>query len=195
MRLSGVPRSRDLQYTAGAASHYLVRAAAADGGERRSPLTIAVSRPGEASFRKVFLIRHAEFTGGPGESNKTAVLSYPYAVEHAAKLYVCCPNSVGNPTPVGAGHELWNNGAQLAVIAVTSLAVCERLGRFASHGSRGLLRERFNNDRVDLRSSALPEHHAESFRAPASRVHFFNVDVDGVDTCQSAGDLAVVHVK
>ena len=91
-------------------------------GKRRSPLTIALSRPGEETFSKVFVIRHALFPEGPGESNKGAALSYPYAVEHDGKLYVGYSNSGDKSTRVGTGRELWNNNsAELAVIPVSEL--------------------------------------------------------------------------
>jgi hypothetical protein len=57
-------------------------------GGNRSPLTIAVSRPGESVFSKVFLIRPSVFAGTPGVSAANADFSYPYAVEHAGKLYI-----------------------------------------------------------------------------------------------------------
>ena len=101
---------------------YLVCTTTADGGKRRSPLTIAVSRPGETLFSKIFVIRHAEFPTGPGESNKGAALSYPYAVEHAGMLYVGYSNSGDKTTRVGTGRELWNNNsAELAIIPLENL--------------------------------------------------------------------------
>jgi hypothetical protein len=85
-------------------------------------LTIAVSRPGETLFSKIFVIRHAEFSGGPGESSKDAALSYPYAVEHDGKLYVGYSNSGDKTTRVGTGRELWNNNsAELAIIPIEKL--------------------------------------------------------------------------
>ena len=101
---------------------YLVCTTTADSGNRRSPLTIAVSRPGETLFSKVLVIRHAEFPTGPGESNKSAALSYPYAVEHDGKLYVGYSNSGDKTTRVGTGRELWNNNsAELAIIPIEKL--------------------------------------------------------------------------
>ncbi len=55
---------------------------------RRSPLTIAVTKPGEWTFSKVFVIRHALLPDGPGPSAENYDLSYPYAVEQDGKLYV-----------------------------------------------------------------------------------------------------------
>ena len=85
----------------------------ADGGTRRSPLTIAVSRPGEWAYSRVYLIRHAVFPEGPGASHPKAALAYPYAVEHAGKLYVGYSNSNGGGN--------FRNSAELAVIPVASL--------------------------------------------------------------------------
>lgn len=95
--------------------HYLICSTTADGGNRRSPLTIAISRPGENTFSKVFVIRHAVFENGPGESDPGAALSYPYAIEYQGKLYVGYSNNGerrGN-----------NNSAELAVIPVEKLMV------------------------------------------------------------------------
>ena len=92
---------------------YLICSTTADGKNRRSPLTIAVSKPGENTFSKVFVIRHAVFDDGPGESHPSAALSYPYAVEHQGSLYVGYSNNGerrGN-----------NNSAELAVIPITKL--------------------------------------------------------------------------
>lgn len=94
---------------------YLICTTTADSGKRRSPLTIAVSRPGETRFCRVFTIRPAEFPAGPGESNPRAGLAYPCALEHEGKLYVGYSNSNGR----GGNH----NSAELAVIPVASLLV------------------------------------------------------------------------
>jgi len=101
---------------------YLVCSTSADGGKRRSPLTIAVSKPGETKFSKVFVIRHALFPAGPGESHGGASLSYPCAIEHEGKLYVGYSNSGGKVGRIGEGRELWNNNsAEMAVIPVAEL--------------------------------------------------------------------------
>ena len=68
--------------------NYLVCTTTADSGGRRAPLTIAVSRPGESTFSRVFVIRHAVFPEGPGPSDPAIDFSYPYAVEHDGHLYV-----------------------------------------------------------------------------------------------------------
>jgi hypothetical protein len=67
---------------------YLVCTTTADTGGKRSPLTIAVSKPGESLFSQVFLIRHSVSEKTPGISNERADFSYPYAVEHEGKLYI-----------------------------------------------------------------------------------------------------------
>ncbi len=92
---------------------YLVCSTTADGGGRRYPLTIAVSRPGEAKFSKVFAIRRAEFPEGPGESHPRAALSYPYAIENDGTLYIGYSNAGGR-----GGNQ---NSAELAVIPVEKL--------------------------------------------------------------------------
>lgn len=108
--------------TLGTGQHYLIGSTAVDSGTRRSPLTIAVSRPGENVFRKVYVIRHAVFPEGPGESHPHAALSYPYAVEHDGQLYVGYSNNGGNVGRVGKGRELANNNsAELAVLPIASL--------------------------------------------------------------------------
>jgi len=94
---------------------YLVCSTTADGGGRRYPLTIAVSRPSESVFSKVFVVRHAEFPAGPGESHPKAALSYPYTIEHAGKLYIGYSNAGGR----GGNH----NSAELAVVPISSLKV------------------------------------------------------------------------
>ena len=103
---------------------FLICSTSADGGKRRSPLTIAVSKPGEENLSKVFVIRHAEFPAGPGESHRNSALSYPCAIEHGGKLYVGYSNSGGGVGRVGTGRELWNNNsAEMAVIPVEKLKV------------------------------------------------------------------------
>ena len=94
---------------------YLICSTTADGGNRRSPLTIAVSKPGEHTFSKVFVIRHAVFENGPGESHPGAALSYPYATEHQGKLYVGYSNN-------GQRHGN-NNSAEMAVIPCEKLMI------------------------------------------------------------------------
>jgi hypothetical protein len=110
--------------TLSSGQRYLICTTTADSGGRRSPLTIAVSRPGEPLFSKVFVIRHAEFPAGPGESHERTALAYPCAIEHDGKLYVGYSNSGGGVGRTGTGRELWNNNsAELAVIPVQNLCV------------------------------------------------------------------------
>jgi hypothetical protein len=87
---SNLPMATSKPYagTLSTGQHYLVCTTTADTGGNRSPLTIAVSRPGESVFSKVFLIRPSVFAGTPGVSAANADFSYPYAVEHAGKLYI-----------------------------------------------------------------------------------------------------------
>lgn len=96
---------------------FLICSTSGDGGSRRSPLTLALSRPGEEAFSEVWVIRHAEFPEGPGESHAKASLAYPDAVEHEGNLYVAYSNSGGR----GRNH----NSAELAVIPLTSLEESE----------------------------------------------------------------------
>ena len=89
---------------------YLVCTTTADTGGRRTPVTIAVSRPGESVFSKVFVIRRSVFPEGPGVSDPRADFSYPYAVEHDGKLFI--------------GYTHKSHGAnELAVLPVESLRV------------------------------------------------------------------------
>ena len=89
---------------------YLVCTTTADTGGARSPLTIAVSKPGESVFSKVFLVRRSVFDGTPGVSHPSADFSYPYAVERDGNLYI------------GYTHKS-HAANELAVIPIASLAV------------------------------------------------------------------------
>lgn len=101
---------------------FLIGSTSADGGHRRSPLTIAVSKPGHTEFTKIFVVRHAEFPWGPGESHPQAALAYPCAAEHDGKLYVGYSNNGGNVGRIGTGRQLWNNNsAELAVVPISEL--------------------------------------------------------------------------
>ena len=101
---------------------YLISSISGDGGNRRAPLCIAVSEPGEEAFSRVFVIRDAVHTTGPGESHPKAALAYPCALEMDGFLYVGYSNSGGGAGRVGTGRELWNNNsAELAVIPLDSL--------------------------------------------------------------------------
>ena len=101
---------------------YLINSISGDGGNRRSPLSIAVSEPGEEAFRRIFIIRDAVHPSGPGESHPKAGLAYPCALELGGFLYVGFSNSGGGIGRAGTGRELWNNNsAELAVIPLEAL--------------------------------------------------------------------------
>ncbi len=108
---SNLPMATSKPYagTLSTGQRYLVCTTTADTGGKRSPLTIAVSRPGEAIFSKVFVIRRSVFPGSPGVSSERAEFSYPYAIEHEGKLYV------------GYTHKS-HVANELAVIPVASLS-------------------------------------------------------------------------
>jgi len=89
---------------------YLVCTTTADTQGARSPLTIAVSKPGQSMFSKVFLIRRSVFPEGPGVSAPNADFSYPYAVEYQGHLYV------------GYTHKS-HAANELAVIPLSSLEI------------------------------------------------------------------------
>jgi hypothetical protein len=114
IRQSNLPMAGSKPYagTLSTGQRYLICTTTADSGNRRSPLTIAVSRPGERVFRKVYRIRDAVFRG-PGESHAGCRLSYPYAVEHDGKLYVIYSNDGSR-----GGNR---NSAELAIIPVESI--------------------------------------------------------------------------
>jgi len=80
----------------------------ADSGGGRAPLTIALSKPGQPLFSRVYVVRHAVSDKTPGVSDLRADFSYPYAVEHEGKLYV------------GYTHKS-HVANELAVIPITSL--------------------------------------------------------------------------
>jgi hypothetical protein len=123
-RPSNLPMAASKPYagTLSTGQRYLICSTTADGGNRRSPLTLALSKPCEMSFSRLFVIRHAVFPDGPGESNPRCALSYPYAVEHAGRLYVGYSNSGVGVGRVGEGRQLWNNNsAELAVIPLDAL--------------------------------------------------------------------------
>ena len=88
--LSNLPMATSKPYagTLSTGQRYLVCTTTTDTGGKRSPLTIAVSKPGESLFSQVFLIRHSVSEKTPGISNERADFSYPYAVEHEGKLYI-----------------------------------------------------------------------------------------------------------
>ncbi len=105
--------SKPCSGTLSTGQNYLIASMSANGGGRRSPLTIALSRPGEVRFSELFTIRDAVFPDGPGESDPKAALSYPYATEYQGKLYVGYSNN--------GSRRANNNSAELAVIPLESL--------------------------------------------------------------------------
>lgn len=116
IRESNLPMAASKPYTGilSNGQRYLICTTTADCGNRRSPLTIAVSRPGERLFTRIFRIRDA-IQEGPGESHADCRLSYPYAVEYQGSLYVVYSNDGAR----GANR----NSAELAVIPLESLAI------------------------------------------------------------------------
>lgn len=110
---SNMPMASTKPYTGTLSTgrHYLISTTTGDSGNRRSPLTIALSRPGEHTFSEVYVIRHAEFPEGPGESHPNVSLAYPYAIEHDGKLYVAYSNNGGGIGRAGEGRERWNNNS------------------------------------------------------------------------------------
>lgn len=82
------PAGCDVPGTLSTGQRFLACTTTADTGGGRSPLTIAVSKPGETVFSKVYVVRHSVSDKTPGISNRRADFSYPDAVEHAGRLYV-----------------------------------------------------------------------------------------------------------
>ncbi len=87
---SNLPMATQKPYagTLSTGQRYLIGTITADTDGRRSPLTIAVSKPGESLFSRVFLIRTSVFNGTPGVSAPNADFSYPYAVERNGQLSI-----------------------------------------------------------------------------------------------------------
>jgi predicted neuraminidase len=108
---SNLPMATSKPYsgTLSTGQRYLVCTTTADTGGSRSPLTIAVSKPGESLLSKVFLVRRSVCDETPGVSHPKADFSYPYAVEHDGKLYI------------GYTHKS-HAANELAVIPVASLS-------------------------------------------------------------------------
>ena len=96
---------------------YLVCTTAKGIGGKRTPLTIALSKPNENCFSKVFVIRRSRQNEKPGESADSLSLSYPIALEHNGKLYVGYSNNGGRRGNL--------NSAELAVIPIESLTAAE----------------------------------------------------------------------
>jgi hypothetical protein len=114
VRPSNLPMAASKPYAGmlSTGQRYLIGTTTADSGNRRSPLTIAVGRPGAKVFSKIYRIRDAVHDG-PGESDPGCRLSYPYAAEYDGKLYVVYSND-------GARGGNRNSG-ELAVIPVEAL--------------------------------------------------------------------------
>jgi hypothetical protein len=87
---SNLPMATQKPYagTLSTGQHYLIGTITDDTDGTRSPLTIAVSKPGVSLFSRVFLIRTSVFVGTPGVSAPNADFSYPYAVERNGQLYI-----------------------------------------------------------------------------------------------------------
>ena len=100
-RASNLPMatSRPFTGTLSTGQHYLVCTTTADSGTGRWPLTIAVTRPGEMTFRRILSLNSTRGAGG---------LMYPGAAEHDGMLYVGYTRRF---TP------------EIAVVPVSSLAV------------------------------------------------------------------------
>ena len=118
---SNLPMATSKPYagTLSTGQRYLVCTTTADTGGNRSPLTIAVSKPGESVFSKVFVIRRSVFPEGPGVSDPRADFSYPYAVEHNGRLFI------------GYTHKS-HAANELAVIPVASLSAAAEASPGAS---------------------------------------------------------------
>lgn len=125
LKSSNLPMTTSKPYAGKLSSgeYYLIGTTFRGVHNTRSPLTIALSRPGEIFFSKVFIIRHAEFPEGPGESHPDARLGYPHACEYKGKLYVGYSNNGGKiGRPPGEGRELYNNNsAELAIIPIEEI--------------------------------------------------------------------------
>jgi len=91
---------------------YLVCTTAKNNGNQRTPLTIALSKPGENHFSKVFVIRRSRHEGRPGESAGRLGRFYSCTAEYDGKL------DVGDSNNGGRRGNL--NSAELAVIPIES---------------------------------------------------------------------------
>jgi len=114
-RLSNLPMatSKPAAGTLSTGQRYLICTTAKNNGGKRTPLTIAVSRPGENTFSQVLVIRRSRHDGKPGESAENLSLAYPYAAEHDGSLYVGYSNNGGRRGNL--------NSAELAIIPIKTL--------------------------------------------------------------------------
>jgi hypothetical protein len=125
VRESNLPMAASKPYAGilSTGQRYLVCTTTADSGNRRSPLTIAVSRVGQSTFNKIYRIRdatvaesgsHVPRQPGPEiESHPECRLSYPYAAEYDGKLYVVYSNDGSR-----GGNR---NSCELAIIPLEEL--------------------------------------------------------------------------
>lgn len=109
--------SKPASGTLSTGQRYLICTTARNNGGKRTPLTIAVTRPGENEFSQVFVIRRSLHKDQPGESAQNLSLAYPCAVEHEGYLYVGYSNNGGRRGNL--------NSAELAVIPIQSLQPAE----------------------------------------------------------------------
>ena len=111
MRASNLPMVASKPYagTLGSGQRYLVCTTTADSGNRRNPLTIALSKPGKPLFSEIYRISDLDMDPAP-ETSRLPALSYPYAIEHDGQLYVGYSNDRG----LGGNR----NCAELAVISL-----------------------------------------------------------------------------
>ncbi|MBV09474.1 MAG: cycloinulo-oligosaccharide fructanotransferase, partial [Rubinisphaera sp.] len=118
-RISNLPMatSKPAASTLSNGQHFLICTTANNNGGKRTPLTIAVTAPGENIFRKVFVIRRSRHPEKPGESADNLSLSYPCAIEHASHLYVGYSNNGGRRGNL--------NSAEMAIIPLAGLQVKE----------------------------------------------------------------------
>ncbi len=126
LKPSNLPMTTSKPYTGQLSSgeYFLIGTTYKGVQDARNPLTIAISRPGEMIFSKVFTIRHAEFSEGPGESHPQARLAYPHASEYKGMLYVGFSNNggkVGRPRSKDWRKTANNNSGELAIIPIREL--------------------------------------------------------------------------
>lgn len=114
-RISNLPMatSKPVAGRLSTGQRYLICTTARNNGGKRTPLTIAVTEPGENIFSKVFAIRRSHHVDAPGESADVLSLSYPCAIEHDGHLYVGYSNNGGRRGNL--------NSAELAIIPIASL--------------------------------------------------------------------------
>jgi hypothetical protein len=142
---------------------FLVCTTTADTGGGRSPLTLALGRPGETTFSKVFLIRRSVFPEGPGVSDPKADFSYPYAVEHEGKLYVVHPQEPRGERTVR--DPRWQSGDRPVRMAVGDGLFEPKTDGVTGTRAPGLAWPRGLPDRPALPMAECPHAYAKSNRA------------------------------